>query len=210
MERRTAESDHGSIAYTVTGDVDRNAIVLLPGFQSDQTSWASQGYLDLLSDFRVLNVDPIGHGRSARPHDEAAYTSASVVGHLAAVLDAERIETAHVWGFSRGGFIAGLFSELASERCSSAIMGGTPLGAATSVTAPFLAAGEPHLAEGDWAGYWSTYPVPLPAAITEHFEKSNDPQANAAAIRAMTHWPTELPGFGLNPSSIQRFAYFGT
>lgn len=209
MQHRATETEHGLIAYTVTGDVDGQAIVLLPGFQSDQNSWSSRGYPELLADYRVLNVDPVGHGRSARPVDEQAYSADAVVRQVESVLDAEDIERAHIWGFSRGGFIAALCAELAPNRCASAVMGGTPLGAAADLTAPMLAAGEPFLAAGDWLGYWASYPIPLPTALIEHFERSNDPRANAAAIRAMANWPTEVPGFGLNASRIPRFVYFG-
>ncbi len=113
MERKTTETEHGQVSYTATGDVDGDVIVLLPGFQSDQTSWSSRGYPDLLADYRVLNVDPIGHGRSTRSVDEMAYSAGAVVRHVESVLNAEEIDRAHIWGFSRGGFIAGLFAELA-------------------------------------------------------------------------------------------------
>ena len=213
MERKTANSEHGPIAYTVTGDADGQVIVLLPGFQSDQTGWSSRGYHELLSDYRVLNVDPIGHGRSATPHDESAYTTDAVVGHVVSILDAEQVDSAHIWGFSRGGFIAGLCSELVAERCSSAIMGGTPLratGAAPTTASEEMDRGVRCLADGDWAGYWASYVIPLPDAVKERFEKTNDPRANAAAIRAMRRWSTEVPGFGLNPTSVPRFVYFGS
>lgn len=211
MERQTANSAHGSIAYTVTGAADGQVIVLLPGFQSDQTGWSSRGYHELLADYRVLNLDPIGHGRSAQPHDESAYTTDAVVGHVVSVLDAEQVDRAHIWGFSRGGQIAGLCAELVPDRCSSAIMGGTPLrvpGAPTTVNEA-MDRGVECLADGDWDGYWASYAIPLPAEVKERFEKTNDPKANAAAIRASRRWSTEVPGFGLNPTSVPRFAYFG-
>ncbi len=83
------------------------------------------------------------------------------------------------------------------------------MGAAFDTTMKALAPGEPLLAAGDWEGYWATWPAPLPEQLTQHFERTNDPKALAAALRAMPEWSNERPGFGLAPCELPRFAYFG-
>ena len=204
----SVETAQGEIVYSITGDGP--PIVLLPGFQSNRSGWlAPNNYLDLLADYQVISVDPLGHGKSAMSYDAADYSAHNVVEHILAVMDDVGVDAAHLWGFSRGGMTAALVGELRPKRCRSIIMGGSPLGAARQITESALRAGEPFLADGEWVGYWKTYPVPLPEFLTAHFEATNDPRACAAAIRAMLRWDDEVPNYGLNPSPIPRLAYFG-
>lgn len=204
-----ADTTAGSIAYSVHGEGE--PLMLLPGFQSDRTGWrAPNDHLTFLDGFQVINVDPLGHGKSTSSHDEAHYSTAEVVGHVVAVLDQLDIERAHLWGFSRGGLIAALCAELVPDRCSSAVLGASPVGPAWDSAIASLTRAEPLLAAGDWASYWAQFPAPLPRPLQEHFERTNDPRALGAAIRGMRKWADECPGFGLNPSPVARFAYFGT
>jgi pimeloyl-ACP methyl ester carboxylesterase len=46
----------------------------------------------------VINVDPLGHGGSDAPHDADAYEAAGVTNDLVAVLEAEGVDEATVWG----------------------------------------------------------------------------------------------------------------
>ena len=203
-----AATSEGTIAFSVHGDGE--PLVLLPGFQSDRTGWrAPNDYLALLDGFQVINVDPLGHGKSAMSHDEADYAADRVVAHVVAVLDEVGVDRAHVWGFSRGGLIAALCAEIAPERCRSAVLGASPVGAAFEATMRALAAGEAPLAVGDWATYWDTWPAPLPDFLKQHFERTNDPKALAAALRAMPQWSTARPRFGLTATDAPRLAYFG-
>lgn len=208
--RRTTDSDDGEIAYFVAGNEHRGVpIVLLPGFQSDSTSWVRSGYLPLLSDRRVLLVDVLGHGESAKPHDESCYSAQRTVDQIRAVLDDEGIEQAIIWGFSRGGIIAALCGELMPERCHAVVMGGAPLGRATAVTHPPLDAGEPLLAAGDWAGWWANFPVPIPQWMQDAFAEANDPEALAAALRGMRSWAAATQGRELEPR-VATLSYWGT
>jgi pimeloyl-ACP methyl ester carboxylesterase len=68
--------------------------------------WRDFGYVEALARrWRVINVDPLGHGDSDAPHDPDAYEAAGVTKDLVAVLDAEEVDTATVWGYSRGGWL---------------------------------------------------------------------------------------------------------
>jgi pimeloyl-ACP methyl ester carboxylesterase len=69
--------------------------------------WYDFGYAEILArDWRVINVDPLGHGDSDTPHDADAYDAAGVTADLVAVLDAEGVERTTAWGYSRGGWLA--------------------------------------------------------------------------------------------------------
>ena len=56
--------------------------------------------------WRVITVDPLGHGASDTPHDADSYEAAGVTADLVAVLDAAGVDQATVWGYSRGGWLA--------------------------------------------------------------------------------------------------------
>lgn len=203
-----AVTAQGHVAYSVSGD--GVPLVLLPGFQTASRSWQEPSdYLGLLAGFKVIRIDPLGHGDSSRSHDEADYTSDNVVGHVTAVLDAESIDRAHIWGFSRGGQIAALCAELTPQRCLSAVLGATPLGTAWDIATKEIVELEPYLASGDWDSYWAQWSGNVDPVIRERLEERNDPQANAAALRASLKWADEHPRFGLNRCQVPRLAYFG-
>lgn len=205
----SVETEQGTIVYSVTGEGE--PLVLLPGFMSNRTGWlAPNNYLDLLDGFQVVNIDPLGHGKSTPSRKEADYTAHLVVDHVTVVLDAVGCESAHLWGFSRGGMIAAIMAELAPERCRSITMAATPIGGALTTVSSHMSAGEPSLAEGDWDSYWERYPLPLPTFLKDYIEKSNDHGACAAAIRGMVAWEKEVPGFGLRDPGVPRFAFFGS
>ena len=205
-----AQTPEGSIAYSDEGNPDGTPLVLLPGFQSSRSGWrVPNDYVALLPGFRVLLIDPLGHGKSTMSHDEGHYTAAKVVEHVVAVLDAASVDAAHIWGFSRGGLIAAACAEMVPARCRSAVLGASPIGDANYWTMEQLTNTEPLLAAGDWAAYWDSFPGPLPEEMKERFQRTNDPLALAAAIRSMVRWTAELPQLGLAPSDVPRLAYFG-
>ncbi len=75
-------------------------------------------------EFRHIYVDHRGHGRSAKPHDPAAYAMPLRVADAVAVLDQLRIERAHVVGLSWGGRLGFGIGEHVPERVSSLVIGG--------------------------------------------------------------------------------------
>src|SRR5262245_61849210 len=114
-------------------------VVLHPGFTQCLEDWADAGYVAALRDrCRLVLIDPRGQGRSDKPHDPAAYSRQQRVGDVLAVLDAEGIARAHVWGYSMGGYIAYALGVLAPDRVASLVVGGQ---------APFK--GNPRPTEGD-------------------------------------------------------------
>src|SRR5262249_20729353 len=118
-----AQSDGARIYYQTEGDGP--PLVLLCGFPQTVEDWHEAGYVESLrASYQLLLLDPRGQGRSGAPHEEHAYAVERRVGDVLAVLDAEGVERAHVWGWSAGartGFHLGL---RAPSRVRSLILGG--------------------------------------------------------------------------------------
>jgi pimeloyl-ACP methyl ester carboxylesterase len=101
------------------------ALVLQHGFTQSIEDWEDCGYVaPLRSKYRMILVDARGHGRSDNPHDEASYTLDRRAADVTAVLDAERIERAHFWGYSMGGWIGFGMAKYAPHRVNALIIGG--------------------------------------------------------------------------------------
>jgi pimeloyl-ACP methyl ester carboxylesterase len=49
---------------------------------------------------RVIAIDRLGHGESDKPHGPALYVEDVIGSNIVAVLTAERVDRALVWGFS--------------------------------------------------------------------------------------------------------------
>jgi pimeloyl-ACP methyl ester carboxylesterase len=65
------ENDGVRIHYQVEGK--GLPLFLHMGFSVDLTGWYEWGYVDALKDdYRVILIDPRGHGKSDKPHDPAA------------------------------------------------------------------------------------------------------------------------------------------
>lgn len=101
------------------------ALVLIPGLTQSVQSWVDRRYVERYSrSFRVIVVDPLGHGLSAKPHTADAYQMADCAIDVLAVLDTEGVTDAHVWGYSRGARIANTLATLHPERVTSLTIGG--------------------------------------------------------------------------------------
>lgn len=102
------------IRYIDTGRGE--AIVLLHGGTSNLESWTSRGVVDnLAKDFRVIAFDARGHGKSDSPHDPAAYGRQQALD-VVRILDALKIERAHIVGFSLGSSTVAQLLTLHPER----------------------------------------------------------------------------------------------
>ena len=92
------------------------AIVLLHGGTSNLESWTSRGVVDnLAKDFRVIAFDARGHGKSDSPRDPAAYGRQQALD-VVRILDALKIERAHIIGFSLGSSTVAQLLTLHPER----------------------------------------------------------------------------------------------
>ena len=111
------------IRYAVEGSGP--PLLLHIGFIGALEDWVDAGYVaPLAGDYRLVLLDPRGQGGSDTPHDPAAYTLRHRVGDVLAVLNAEGIDRAHVWGYSMGGRVGFAVGAFAPDRLVSLIVGG--------------------------------------------------------------------------------------
>lgn len=89
--------------YTVQGENINPPLLLISGFNSDSSAWASVMSL-LVKHYQVIRFDNRGIGRSTAP--DHPYTVQQMAADTAALLDSLSIETAHIAGHSMGGQIA--------------------------------------------------------------------------------------------------------
>jgi pimeloyl-ACP methyl ester carboxylesterase len=104
--------------YAPQSDEARATVVLIHGVGMNQSVWAPQ--IDALtSAYRVVVYDMLGHGDSALP--TPAPTLDEYASQLEALLDAMRIERAHVVGHSMGALVALEFALTHPQRTLSVV-----------------------------------------------------------------------------------------
>jgi pimeloyl-ACP methyl ester carboxylesterase len=163
------------IAYDLQGTGP--ALVLICGILMNRARWHATGYVERLVDrFTVITMDPLGHGESDKPHDPAHYRADQLAAHTVAVLDAEGVDSAGLWGFSRGGFIAALTAWAVPERVDRLVLGSVSMKPTNTWPTDLVEA----LTDGDWASFWDGFP--LPESVREYMQEQNDPVAIAAAL----------------------------
>jgi pimeloyl-ACP methyl ester carboxylesterase len=197
-----ARSRGYAIGYTDRGE--GAAVVLIPGFMSSAAHCREVGYLEgLTSRHRLLIVDPLGQGESDKPHDADAYHAPDVAADVIAVMDAADLESAVLWGYSRGAWLAGMAAIEFPERLSALIIGGASLTEPPEADVPGWV---DAMSRGDWATFWSMYPVPVSPELKLQFEEVNDPRAMAAE---RTGAISSLYSFDLSRVSVPALVYCG-
>src|SRR5262245_5394932 len=92
------------------------AIVLLHGGTNNLESWVRTGVVgNLEKDYRVIAFDARGAGKSSKPHEPGAYGRQQALD-VARLLDALKIQRAHIVGFSLGGSTVAQLLTLRPER----------------------------------------------------------------------------------------------
>lgn len=120
-----------SVAYERTGKGP--ALVLLHGFTQDSRVWSPQ--LEALSDsFTVIAWDAPGAGRSPDPPEPFGVSDWALC--LAGLLDATRVQRAHIVGLSWGGLLAQELYRHYSERVLSLVLADTYAGWKGSLPEP--------------------------------------------------------------------------
>lgn len=123
LEDRYLDSDGTRIRYV---DVGRGDPVLLFHAMSESVdTWRRNGLIDrLATDFRVIAFDMRGHGKSDKPHEAEAYGLA-MVEDAARLLDHLQVPSAHIVGYSLGGYFAGRFAATYPTRVRTVTFGGS-------------------------------------------------------------------------------------
>jgi pimeloyl-ACP methyl ester carboxylesterase len=172
--------------------------MLVAGTLLAASHWRDFGYVEALAaGWRVINVDPLGHGGSDAPHDADAYEAAGVTNDLVAVLEAEGVDEATVWGYSRGGWLACSLAATHPDRVARIVVGGYAMHAHDEEVARLLEPVAAFLRRGDWTSLWQAL-GPIDARLQTMIEHSNDPLAVAAAIDGSIR-PTRF----VDPTSVR-------
>lgn len=175
-------------------------IVALHGFTGSTVAMA--GLTErLASDFRVIAVDLVGHGRSPVPDDVDAYTVDAMARDVAAVIEQRAGGSANVVGYSMGGRVALSVATAAPEAVRSLTVIGASAGLADPQAAVARRAADERLAssiETDglaaFVDRWMDLPMwtSLEAALgPDGWEASrrqrleNDPGGLALSLRGM-------------------------
>jgi pimeloyl-ACP methyl ester carboxylesterase len=176
------------IAYDVAGDGP--TIVLVSGVYQAASDWTRCGYVDALSgDHRVITVDPLGFGWSDKPHDPEVYGFDARVDHLLAVLDAEDVERAVMWGYSFGAMQVEAFAQREPSRVEALVMGGMLAGLSAEDRRNIFEPDVATLRSGDWERLFTTTAAgAFPEEMRAELRDRNDLLAIAAS-----HQGTWLP-----------------
>jgi pimeloyl-ACP methyl ester carboxylesterase len=112
------------IHYHLEGNPDGPPLVLLHGFSMSLRDWYDPPYVAALGGaYRLVLVDPRGHGGSDKPHDPDAYRDRRMASDVVAVLDALGVDRAHFVGYSMGAMIGFALALHAPERFRSLVLG---------------------------------------------------------------------------------------
>lgn len=109
-----------AIHYTDDGPHGAPAVVLIHGFASSVFTWRGVKAALLAAGYRVIAVDQLGSGASARPA-EPIYTTQTQAELVLGLLDALGIRRANFVGHSFGGRVAMQIAILAPERVQSLV-----------------------------------------------------------------------------------------
>ncbi len=99
-------------------------LVLIHGWSCEGRYWDEFGYTSKLSaEYKVIVPDLRGHGDSESP-ENGDFTDRAFASDVIAVLDDLAIDSAHVFGYSLGGWVVFELAANYSSRIRSIIVGG--------------------------------------------------------------------------------------
>lgn len=205
VSRRFLTHNGHRLSYQIAGD--GAPLVLIPGIMQSANRWREAGYLDALGgEHRLLVLDPLGHGASEKPHDASAYAMSESVAEVVAALDAQQIEQAVLWGYSRGGIVASHVAAAHPDRVSALVLGGSAavIGIDPAATPPVDAMAD-ALATGDWEQVFAVLRIE-DEETRANLRDGNDPIALALAARGTK----SAPAPDLSHLVGRIFAYAGT
>jgi pimeloyl-ACP methyl ester carboxylesterase len=132
----------------------------------------------LRAGYRVLAVDPLGHGPSEKPYAWESYRAPDIGSDIVAAMDAADVRRAVLWGYSCGAAPVTMAAVEHPDRVAALIAGGLTWVAAPATqqrASPIVEA----LQRGSWADFWTELGVPVSDADRQIMEAS-DPRAMAA------------------------------
>lgn len=104
------------LGFQVADEGAGTPVVLLHGFPDTSELWRHQVAALTGAGFRTIAPDMRGRGRSDRPANVADYALPKIVGDVTGIMDALKIQRAHVVGHDWGAAVAWLVAALAPDR----------------------------------------------------------------------------------------------
>lgn len=204
MQTATNPADGVKLAWQDQGNPEGEPLLLVHGSALSKAVWRGMGYVKALAArYRVITLDLRGHGRSDKPHQQAAYTMDRVLLDVHAVLDAAGVSAAHYFGYSFGARIGFSLGASAPERMLSFVSAaGTYQISAGSIGELFFPEYDQALAENGMPGFiagWEHrigHPVD---PVTRMAFLANDP----AALRA--YFAQTEEGEGVAENKLRSF-----
>jgi pimeloyl-ACP methyl ester carboxylesterase len=136
-------------------------LILVSGLGGDSQGWANQ-VPTLSQRFRVITFDNRGAGRTGAP--DKPYSIAGMATDLRNLMDTLGIESAHILGFSMGGYIAQTFAIANPKRVSKLILLATAAhidGFGREVVRTWTSVRQASLSREEWVrftGVWTYSP----------------------------------------------------
>ena len=100
-------------------------VLLIHGYTTNtERQWVQSGVFPALAEkYRVISLDARGHGKSAKPHDRAAY-GPEMGRDLIRLMDHLNIRRAHIAGYSMGAHIVAQLAVMQPDRFVTLTLGG--------------------------------------------------------------------------------------
>ncbi len=119
-------NDGIKICYEIIDECDGEYLLLHTGLNSTKEAWIESSYTDELKmNFKLVLIDPRGHGQSDKPRDLRKYSFKKMVEDVIALLDSLKIDKIHFFGYSLGGLVGWLVAKYHPERIKTFIAGGS-------------------------------------------------------------------------------------
>ncbi len=129
-ERGYVEVPEGHLYYEISGEGE--PLIFVHGHSLDRRMWREQvAFFE--KHYRVIVYDARGYGKSSKQREDLLFTHCD---DLVCLMDALRIEKAHVVGLSMGGFIAGDLLAMHPERMLSCTLAEGMIRSTPSINEP--------------------------------------------------------------------------
>ena len=162
------------ISYQVYGQGP--PLVLIHGWSNEGRYWAEFGYTSKLSlEYQLIVPDLRGHGKSDTPADRN-FSDEAFASDIRAVMDDVGVDSAHIFGFSLGGWVAFELAATSPERVRSvAVLGAHPYAEDLRSVRDSYSLPSANL------GYWEAAKAPLSAESKQRLA-AFDPQVLSAML----------------------------
>lgn len=177
-----------AVRYELAGDETNPPLVLIFGISMSCQDWFELGYVsELASSFRIVCVDPRGHGASTRPIEFDDYALEEMASDIEAVIDGLGLKNPILWGYSLGAKIALAVADRSPSAYRGLILGGFEPHSVVDLDNDLVAA---TFAQGPeaWLSLWRQM-FDVPRGMAERLAKCDTKALHALRLAEAT-WPS--------------------